>query len=146
GPAARPPASRYTRRTISSLGRQVKTTSAAPATPLGEPPARAPGRRAAAAATVGSASCTTRATPALARFVAMGSPMVPSPMNPTVLSISLLFQSASRILKKAHLLRCRPRPHAPRTESTPRVRPSGAASQLDLFEHPASFPAGCGMV
>ena len=46
-----------------------------------------------------------------------------------------------RMLKKAHLLRWRPRPHAQRTESTPRVRPSGAASHLDLFEHPASFSA-----
>src|SRR5688572_4728941 len=32
---------------------------------------------------------------------------------------------------RAHLLRWRPRPHAQRTESTPRVRPSGAASQLN---------------
>ena len=32
---------------------------------------------------------------------------------------------------RAHLLRWRPRPHAQRTESTPRVRSSGAASQLD---------------
>src|SRR5712692_9083806 len=39
-----------------------------------------------------------------------------------------------RWLKKAHLLRWRPRSHAQRTESTPRVRPSGAASHLDLFE------------
>src|SRR6266508_5434134 len=45
-----------------------------------------------------------------------------------------------RLLKKAHLLRWRPRPHAQRTESTPRVRPSGAALHLDLFEQPASFP------
>src|SRR5712691_10816574 len=43
----------------------------------------------------------------------------------------------SRLLKKAHLLRWRPRPHAQRTESTPRVRPSGAASHLGLFEPPA---------
>jgi len=45
------------------------------------------------------------------------------------------------MLKKAHLLRWRPPPHAQRTESTPRVRPPGAASQLDLFEHPAGFSA-----
>src|SRR6187397_2523587 len=32
---------------------------------------------------------------------------------------------------RAHLLRWRPRPHAQRTASTPRVRSSGAASQLD---------------
>src|SRR5438874_9502117 len=30
----------------------------------------------------------------------------------------------------------RPRPHARRTGSTPRARPSGAASPLDLFERP----------
>ena len=43
------------------------------------------------------------------------------------------------MLKKAHLLRWRPRPHAQRRETTPRVRPSGAASHLDLFEHPAAL-------
>src|SRR6266849_2021244 len=32
---------------------------------------------------------------------------------------------------RAHLRRWRPRPHAQRTGSTPRVRPSGAALQLD---------------
>jgi sulfur carrier protein ThiS len=32
-----------------------------------------------------------------------------------------------------------PRPHAQRTESTPRVRLSGAASHLDLLEHPATL-------
>ena len=37
----------------------------------------------------------------------------------------------ARAMIRAHLLRRRPRPHAQRTESTPRVRPSGAASQLD---------------
>src|SRR5947209_9772802 len=36
-----------------------------------------------------------------------------------------------RAMIRAHLLRWRPRPHAQRTGSTPRVRPSGAASQLD---------------
>src|SRR5215467_2131542 len=46
-------------------------------------------------------------------------------------------------LKKAHLLRWRPRPHAQRTASTLRVRPSGAASHLDLFERPASFSVSC---
>src|SRR6476660_6341600 len=50
------------------------------------------------------------------------------------------------MLKKAHLLRWRPRPHAQRTESTPRVRPSGAASHLDLFEHPAKRSKGASMV
>src|SRR3990172_8814276 len=48
-------------------------------------------------------------------------------------------ESSSRPLKKAHLLRWGPRPHAQRTESTPRARPSGAASHLDLFERPAEL-------
>src|SRR5881397_391267 len=48
-----------------------------------------------------------------------------------------LDRRASRLLKKAHLLRWRPRSHAQRTESTPRVRPSGAASQLTPSRHPA---------
>src|SRR6266851_4352504 len=52
-------------------------------------------------------------------------------------------RSMGKLLKKAHLLRWRPRPHAQRTENTPRVRPSGAASQLDLFEQPASSGASC---
>jgi hypothetical protein len=47
----------------------------------------------------------------------------------------------SRLLKKAHMLRWCPRPHVQRTESTPRVRPSGAASHLGLFEQPAGFSA-----
>ncbi len=37
---------------------------------------------------------------------------------------------AGRATRRAHLLRCRPRPRARRTESTPRVRPSGGASHL----------------
>ncbi len=45
----------------------------------------------------------------------------------------------SRHLQKAHMLRWRPRPHAQRTGSTPRVRPSGAASPRGLFEQPAGF-------
>src|SRR6266478_10071196 len=56
---------------------------------------------------------------------------------------SLITFSCGRLLKKAHLLRWRPRPHAQRTERTPRVRPSGAASHLDLLEQPASFSAFC---
>ena len=46
-----------------------------------------------------------------------------------------------RMLIRAHLLRWRPRPGAQRTASTPRVRPSGAASQLDPSQHPAPFSA-----
>ena len=49
---------------------------------------------------------------------------------------------ASRLMKKAHLLRWRSRPHAQRTGSTPRVRPSRAASHLDLFDQPADRFAG----
>src|SRR5712691_9420696 len=49
----------------------------------------------------------------------------------------------SRLLKKAHLLRWRPWPHAQRTGSTPRVRPAGAASHLGLFEQPPGFSASC---
>src|SRR6266508_2691012 len=56
-------------------------------------------------------------------------------------SLRVFPHPTSRLLKTAHLLRWRPRPHAQRTESTPRVRPSGAALHLDLFEQPASFSA-----
>src|SRR5712692_685015 len=65
-------------------------------------------------------------------------------------------KTGTRRPTKAHLLRWRPRPHAQRTESTPRVlinsalvsrRPGaaaqlerrGAASHLDLFEPPRRF-------
>src|SRR5438128_8439664 len=37
----------------------------------------------------------------------------------------------TRAMIRAHLRRWRPRPHAQRPESTPRVRPSGGALQLD---------------
>ncbi len=65
--------------------------------------------------------------------------------------------AASRLLKKARLLRWRPRPHAQRPGSTPRVRPSAplrysriqglgwppaaprTATHPDLFEQPAEF-------
>ena len=40
---------------------------------------------------------------------------------------------------RAHLLRWRPRLHAQRTESTPRVQPSGAASHLDPSRPPAAL-------
>jgi hypothetical protein len=63
---------------------------------------------------------------------------------------------AERLMKKAHLLRWRPRPH-PRlhpqhasgmltvdqsSREAPRVRPSGAASYLDLLDQPAGWSAG----
>src|SRR5678815_2557825 len=40
---------------------------------------------------------------------------------------------------RAHLLRWRPRPHAQRRATTPRVRPSGAASQLDPSHRSSRF-------
>ena len=43
-----------------------------------------------------------------------------------------------RAPNKAPLLRWRPRPRAQRTRDTPRVRPSGAASQLDLSRPPGA--------
>ena len=46
----------------------------------------------------------------------------------------------SRLAIRAHLLRWRPRPGAQRTASTPRARPSGAASQLDPSRQPAASP------
>ena len=46
---------------------------------------------------------------------------------------------SSRRPIRAHLLRWRPRPPAQRTASTPRVRPSGAASHLDPSRPPADF-------
>ena len=46
-----------------------------------------------------------------------------------------------RRLIKTHLLSWRPRPHAQRRETTPRVLPSGAASHLDLSQPPAGFSA-----
>src|SRR5215471_17584000 len=42
-----------------------------------------------------------------------------------------------RSLKRVQMRGGAPRPHAQRTESTPRVRPWGAASHLDPFERPA---------
>jgi hypothetical protein len=73
-----------------------------------------------------------------------------------------LFEQPAELLKKAHMLRWRPRPpcligcdlvrptivhlrgprngpRTPPTESTPRVRLTGAASHLDLFEQPAEM-------
>src|SRR5215467_941611 len=56
------------------------------------------------------------------------------------LTLSLLL---GRAPIRAHLLRCRARPHAQRTESTPRVRPSRGASQLDPSRRPpmSTLPA-----
>ena len=55
----------------------------------------------------------------------------------------LPLRGTRRMRKKAHLLRWRPRRHAQRGETTPRVKPSGAASHLEIFAHPASFSAAC---
>ena len=49
-------------------------------------------------------------------------------------------RAASRLRKKVQLLRWRPRPHAQRTRSTPRVRRSGAASHLDLLRSRRVLP------
>src|SRR6266478_77655 len=46
---------------------------------------------------------------------------------------------ASRLPIRGHLLRWRPRPQAQRTESTPRLRSSGAASHLTPSRQPASL-------
>jgi hypothetical protein len=50
-------------------------------------------------------------------------------------------RSLSRLLRRAHLLRWRPRRRAHRTASTPRAQLSGAASQLDPSEQPAATAA-----
>ena len=60
--------------------------------------------------------------------------LVPGPLPLRLRQVPL----RGRRLKKAHLLRWRPRQQAQRRATTPRVLPSGAASQLDLFEHPAA--------
>ena len=52
--------------------------------------------------------------------------------------------AARRLLIKAHLLRWRPRQHAQRRATTPRVLPSGAASHLDLSEHACAQAADKG--
>ena len=66
-----------------SFGRHVKITAAWAATSATDPAATAPGSFAAEASAAGLTSCTTRGTPPLARLVAIGMPIVPSPMNPT---------------------------------------------------------------
>ena len=45
--------------------------------------------------------------------------------------------NSRRVPIRGHLLRWRPRPQVQRTESTPHLRPSGAASQLTPSRHPA---------
>src|SRR6267143_183234 len=69
---------------MSSLGRQVKTTEARAATSAALVAAVMPATFPAAVRAPGLVSCTTSVIPALARFAAIGMPMVPSPMNPTV--------------------------------------------------------------
>src|SRR5215469_13841913 len=81
---------------MASLGRHVKrmstraATSAAPAAAV-TPPSLVAASRAAALV-----SCTTSRTPAFARLLAMGRPMVPSPMNPTVSFMRTPPESVSR--------------------------------------------------
>src|SRR5688572_22582387 len=82
-PAATPPAPRYAVRTISSFGRQVKSTLTWPATSAGDPAAVTPACFLAAATAAGLVSKTVSGTPALARLATMGPPIVPRPMKPT---------------------------------------------------------------
>src|SRR5882724_727491 len=69
---------------MSSLGRQVKCTAARAATSAALVAAVTPPSLPAVETAAALVSWTTRLTPALARFAAIGIPMVPSPMNPTV--------------------------------------------------------------
>ena len=64
----------------------------------------------------------------------------------TVAAVLRRPEPPSRLLKRPICVRWRPRPHAQRTARTPRVRPSGAASHLDLLSSPQVFPhpAGAG--
>jgi hypothetical protein len=80
-------------------------------TPGGAPLVRAGGSSAASAAAAGPASRISNA---------------PTPQ--------WRHSTASKLLKKAHLLPWRPRPRAQRTGSTLRARLAGAASHVDLFE------------
>src|SRR5580765_4580172 len=73
---------------MSSLGRQVKSTSTCAAAAPALEATVTPASLLAAARAAALTSCTTSFTPALARFDAMGMPMVPRPMNPTVSFIS----------------------------------------------------------
>src|SRR3989442_4038503 len=68
---------------MSSFGRQVKSTATCLATSAGELADVTPDCFATAALACALASCTTSGTPALARFVAIGPPIVPRPMKPT---------------------------------------------------------------
>jgi hypothetical protein len=81
---------------MSLLGRQEKRTLERAATSAGEPTTMTPGSPLAAAAAAPLASCTTSAMPLWARFDSIGSPMVPSPMNPTVSLMTFPFGRARR--------------------------------------------------
>src|SRR5215470_10113341 len=80
---------------MASLGRHVKSTAQRAATSATDGAAVAPGSRAASAIAFALASWTMRATPALARLVAIGIPIVPSPMNPTC-SLMVTLQEKAR--------------------------------------------------
>src|SRR6185436_3372302 len=69
---------------MSSFGKQVNSTATREATSLGDTATVTPACFPAAAAAAELASYTTSGTPAFARFEAMGPPIVPSPMNPTL--------------------------------------------------------------
>ncbi len=78
---------------MSLLGRQVKRTSARAATSAGERSTVTPGSALATSSAAALASWTTSAVPLCARFDSIGSPMVPSPMNPTVSLMTFPFWS-----------------------------------------------------
>src|SRR5215470_1176229 len=86
---------------MASLGRHVKRTAQRAATSATDGAAVAPGSRAASAIAFALASWTTRATPALARLVAIGIPIVPSPMNPTCSLMVTLQEKARRSVGSA---------------------------------------------
>src|SRR5580765_1938968 len=73
---------------MSSFGSAVKSTLTCRATSAGEPATVTPLCFEAAAVAAALVSNTTSGTPALARFAAMGPPMVPSPMKPTAAAMS----------------------------------------------------------
>src|SRR6185295_111054 len=82
-PSATPLAPRYAARTMSSLGRHVKSTPTCRATSAGEPATVTPPCFPIAAVAEVLVSNTVSGTPALARLAAMGPPIVPRPMKPT---------------------------------------------------------------
>src|SRR5499427_5161864 len=81
---------------MASLGKHVKRMSARVATSAAPAATVTPPSLAAASRAAPLVSCTTSRTPAFARLLAMGRPMVPSPMNPTVSFMRTPPESVSR--------------------------------------------------